>query len=84
MAKSAVSTARLDAQTLALVDKVAGAQRRTRSWFAAEAIRRMAESEADFMAFVQTGIESADHGELTPKDRVFADLRQRRGLRGAA
>ena len=83
MSKSAVITARLDAETLALVDRIASAQGRSRSWFAAEAIRRVAESEADFMAFVQAGIDSADRGELTPQDRVFADLRTRRAQRVA-
>ncbi|BCA59323.1 CopG family ribbon-helix-helix protein [Sphingomonas sp. HMP6] len=83
MSKSAVITARLDVETLALVDRIASAQGRSRSWFAAEAIRRVAESEADFMAFVQAGIDSADRGELTPQDRVFADLRTRRAQRVA-
>ena len=83
MSKSAVITARLDAETLALVDRIASAQGRSRSWFAAEAIRHVAETEADFMAFVQTGIDSADRSELTPQDRVFADLRVRRAQRVA-
>jgi predicted transcriptional regulator len=74
MSKTAVITARLDAETLALVDKVAKAQGRSRSWFAAEAIRRIAESEADFLAFVQEGIDAADRGELTPHDEVMAKL----------
>lgn len=84
MSKSAVITARLDEDTLALVDKIAAAQGRSRSWFAAEAIRRVAETEADFMAFVQAGIDSADRGELTPHDEVFANLRERRRRRAAA
>jgi predicted transcriptional regulator len=81
MSKSAVITARLDSETLALVDRVAAAQGRSRSWVAAEAIRRMAESESDFLAFVQVGIDSADRGELIPHEQVMAHIRQRR--RGA-
>ena len=84
MSKSTVITTRLDAETLGLVDKVASAQGRSRAWFAAEAIRRVAESEADFLAFVQAGIDSADRGELTPQDEVFANLRDRRRRRSAA
>lgn len=84
MSKTSVVTTRLDEETLALVDKVAAAQGRSRAWFAAEAIRRVAESEADFMAFVQAGIDSADRGELTPNDEVFAGLRNRRRQRSAA
>jgi predicted transcriptional regulator len=76
MSKSAVVTARLDQETLHLVDKVAAAQGRTRADFAAEAIRRVAESEADFMAFVQVGIDAADRGELVPHSAVMAELEQ--------
>ena len=74
MSKSAVVTARLDPATLDLVDKIAAVQGRSRSGFAAEAIRRVAESEADFMAFVQVGIDAADRGELIPHDQVMAEL----------
>lgn len=78
MSKSAVITARLDAETLALVDKVAKAQGRSRSWFAAQAIRRVAEHHANFIAFVQVGIDAADRGELIPHEEVFRDIRARR------
>ena len=78
MSKTAVITARLDAETLALVDKVAKAQGRSRAWFAAQAIQRVAEHEADFLAFVQEGIDAADRGELIPHDEVFRDIRARR------
>lgn len=78
MSKSAVITARLDAETLALVDKVASAQGRSRSWFAAQAIRKVAESEAEFLAFVQEGIDAADRGELIPHEEVFRRIRERR------
>ena len=67
---TAVITARLDAETLALVDKVSKAQGRSRSWFAARAIKRAAEAEAELQAFIQVGIDSADRGELTPYEDV--------------
>jgi len=75
--KSAVITARLDPDTLALVDRLAEAQGRTRASFAAEAIRRVAESEADFMAFVQVGIDAADRGDMIPHEEVMAQLEAR-------
>ncbi len=84
MSKSSVITARIDAETLALVDKIAAAQGRTRSWFAAQAVRRMAEEEEAFLAFIQAGIDSADRGELIPHEEVFAHLRERRARRAAA
>ncbi len=74
MSKTSVVTARLDAETLALVDKVAKAKGRSRAWFAADAIRRVAEHEAEFLAFVQVGIDAADRGELVPHEQVMAEL----------
>jgi len=73
MATSVITT-RLDAETLALVDRVAKAQGRSRSWFAAQAIKRAAEAEAEYQAFVQEGIDSADRGELIPHEEVMAEL----------
>jgi len=74
MSKTAVITARLDVETLALVDKIAKGQGRSRSWFAAQAIQRVAESEADFLAFVQEGIDAAERGDVIPHEEVMAEL----------
>jgi predicted transcriptional regulator len=74
MSKSAVITARVDEETLALVDKVAKASGRSRAWFAAQAIREMAEREAEYLAFVQEGIDAADRGDLIPHEVVMAEL----------
>ena len=84
MSKTSVITARLDPETMALVDKVAKSHGRSRAWFAAYAIQRIAESEADFMAFVQVGIDAADRGDLIPQDEVFERVRARREARDAA
>jgi predicted transcriptional regulator len=71
---SSVITTRLDPETLALVDRLSKAQGRSRSWFAAQAIKRAAEAEAEYQAFVQVGIDSADRGELVPHEEVMAML----------
>lgn len=83
MSKSAVITARVDPETLALVDRVASASGRSRAWFAAQAIREAATREAEFLAFVQEGIDAADRGELIPHEEVFARVRARRQPRPA-
>ena len=77
MAKTAVITTRLDPDTFDLVDRLATAHGRSRADFAAEAIRRIAESEADFMAFVQVGIDAIDRGEVVPHDEVMSKLSER-------
>lgn len=70
MSKSAVITARLDEETLKLVDQVARAHGRSRAAFAAQAIRQVAESEAELMAFVREGVDAADRGELVTQDEM--------------
>jgi predicted transcriptional regulator len=81
MSKSAVITTRVDEETLALIDRVAQASGRSRAWFAAQAIREIAEREADFLAFVQEGIDAADRGELIPHDDLMTRFHARRQSR---
>jgi predicted transcriptional regulator len=71
---SSVITTRLDSETLALVDRLAKARGRSRSWFAAQAIKRAAEAEAEFDAFVQVGIDAADRGDVISHEEVMAML----------
>ena len=67
---SSVITTRLDPETLALVDRVAKAQGRSRSWFAAQAIKRAAEAEAEYQAFVQVGVDAIDRGDFVEHEVV--------------
>jgi predicted transcriptional regulator len=76
MSKTAVITTRVDEETLARVDQVAKATGRSRAWFAEKAIREAAEREADFLAFVQVGIDAADRGDLIPHEQVVAEIEQ--------
>ena len=64
----------LDADTLALIEKLSAARGSSVAEFAAEAVRRIAESEADFDAFIQVGIDAADGGDLIPHEEVMAEL----------
>jgi len=77
MNKPAFITAPIDAETLALVEQLAEAQGRSVEDYVAEAVQRVAESEADFRAFVQVGIDAADRGELIPHEEVMAELEAR-------
>lgn len=67
-------TASVDPDTLALVDRLALARGISAPEYAAEAIRRVAETEADFDAFIKVGIDAADRGELVDHDAVMKDL----------
>src|SRR3546814_9120958 len=79
--RAAVITERVDPETLALIDKLVAAQGRSRAWFVAKAVQRAAEAEADFLAFVQEGIDAADRGELIPHEEVFREIHERRKQR---
>jgi len=74
MNKPASITAQVDAATLAIVEELARLRGESIEQFAAEAIQRVAESEADFRAFIQVGIDAADRGEMIPHEQVMAEL----------
>jgi predicted transcriptional regulator len=74
MRKTAVITARVDEDTVALIDKVAQAQGRSREAFATRAVERAARAEARFLAFVQEGIDDIEAGRVIPHDVVMAEL----------
>ncbi len=65
----------LDAETSTLVEQLAASRDMTVAQYAAEAIRRIAESDADYDAFLQVGIDELDRGEGIPHEQVMADLR---------
>ncbi len=77
MNKPVFITAPINAETLALVEQLAEARGRSVEDYVAEAVQRVAESEADFRAFVQVGIDEADRGELIPHEEVMAELEAR-------
>lgn len=74
MKNEAAITASVDVETLALVDRLALAKGMTGAQYAAEAIRRVAESDDDLLAFIQEGIGAADRGEFVSHEEVMAEL----------
>jgi len=74
MSKTAVITARLDAETLALVDKVASARGRSRAWFVAKAVENAARRETEFLTLVQEGFDDIEAGRFVEHEVVLADL----------
>ena len=67
-------TAALDPELRAGLDQMATERGLTSAEYAAEAIRHAVESDGDFLAFVQEGIDAADRGELIPHEQVMAEL----------
>lgn len=74
MSKSAVVTARLDAETSERLDTLAAARERSRSWLITKAVQRYLDEELEFLAFVQVGIDDLAAGRVVPHAEVMAEL----------
>lgn len=74
MTRSAVVTTRLDAETIDLVDRLAAARGQSRSWFVSRVIAEAARREAEFLAFVQEGLDELDRGEGVAHEAVAAEI----------
>jgi len=72
MSKTSVITARVDAETLALIDKVAKAQGRSRAWFVSQAVQQKAERLTEEQAFIQVGIDAIERGEYLTHEEMLA------------
>lgn len=77
MSKPVVISARIDAETAALLDKVAAARQRSRAWLVADAVKRMAKEEAEYLDFIQAGIDAADNGDVLTHSELMDWLNER-------
>ncbi len=88
MSKSQVITARIDPEVMALVDRLAAAQGRSRSWLAARAIEKMARAETAFLDFVKEGEDAIARGDYLTQEQmeewVEERVRNRQAVRQAA
>lgn len=78
MRKQTVVSARLDADTIALVDGIVAAQGRSRAWFVAQAVREHARREAEFLTFVQEGIDAVASGDWISHEEMKQWIADRR------
>lgn len=67
-----VITARVDDATFELVDRLARESGRSRSWFAAQAIRQVAEEEAAFIESLDEAERQIDRGEFLTQTEMEA------------
>ena len=77
MSKQVVISARIDADTAALLDKVAASRRRSRAWLVADAVKRMAEEEAEYLDFIQVGLDDLTAGRVSSHQEVMDWLHER-------
>jgi predicted transcriptional regulator len=74
MTQTHTITAQVDDMTFAIVERLAKIRGLSGEEFAAEAIRRVAESEEDYRAFIQVGIDAVERGDVVPQEQVVAEL----------
>jgi predicted transcriptional regulator len=60
--------------TAKILDRAAAIHGQTRSAYIARVIQDAVQREAEFMAFVQEGIDQLDRGEGIPHEVVMAEL----------
>lgn len=66
---------------------IAARQQRSRAWIVQKAIERYVAEEAEFLRFVQVGVDSADRGDLVSQEEMehwFEARKASRALRIAA
>lgn len=84
MSKTAVITTRVDRETLDLLDRLAAAQGRSRAWVVARAVERQAKQEAEFLDFLQQGIDDLDLGRSISHEELVERIKARPQSRQAA
>ena len=65
---------RLPPDVIEMLDKIAAAVERPRSWIVLRAIRHYLADEGQEMLDVQEGVAEAERGEVVPLEEVLADM----------
>ncbi|WP_432769602.1 MAG: ribbon-helix-helix protein, CopG family [Sphingopyxis sp.] len=81
MSKQSVISARVDTETLALVDKLAAAQGRSRAWFVNKAVLDYVEQESAMLAFLQEGEDAITNGDYYTQEEMELWLAERQASR---
>jgi predicted transcriptional regulator len=79
-----VVTARVDAETLAGLDKLAEHHERSRAWLVAKAIKRYVQEETEFFGFIQQGEDAIDRGDYLTQEEMETWLAGRHKTADAA
>ena len=69
---SNVITARVSDETLAMIDRLAAFEDRSRAWIVAKLVDGSVRKEIEFADFIQVGIDSIERGDFYTQDEVEA------------
>jgi predicted transcriptional regulator len=74
MSQTTVVTARLDADTVQALDRLAQVQDRTRASLIERAVKRFVGEEHAFEAFLQEGADAIERGEFLTHETFVAEI----------
>lgn len=83
MGKHNVISARVSDEVLALIDSLATARERSRSWVAAKLIEEAARRQSEFDAFIQVGLDDIAAGRVHTQEEVEAWFAKRKAERAS-
>jgi predicted transcriptional regulator len=84
MSKTAVITARVNPETLSMLDALAARMRRSRAWIVGEALKDYVADQTAFLDFVQEGVDDLDAGRTVTHEEMIRELEARQAKRRAA
>ena len=75
MSKQNVISARVGDEVLAMIDRLAASQERSRAWTVSNAIERWVRKEIEFLDFVKEGEDAIARGEYVTHEELISELR---------
>jgi predicted transcriptional regulator len=72
MSKQNVISARVSDDVLAMVDRLAASKDRSRAWLVSRLLEKSVKEAVEFEDFIQTGIDSADRGDVIRQEEMEA------------
>lgn len=81
MSKDVTITARVEGDLARRLERLASAQRRSKSWLVGRALESYVDSELAFIEAVEAGRREARAGRTVSHAKIFADLKRRLGAR---
>ncbi len=75
MSKHNVISARVSDEVLAMVDRLAATQDRSRAWIVSKYLEKAVRKDTELLNFIQEGEDAIDRGEYVTHEELIAELR---------
>jgi predicted transcriptional regulator len=80
---SNVVTARVSDEILAMIDRLARTNERSRSWIVAKLVESAARKQIELADFIQEGVDSIERGEYYTQEEMEAWFEERKANRAS-